>query len=45
MNDLIAMFELTLVDDVIKVVQESHYQLVPHQRIHESELRRYNQLT
>lgn len=41
-DDLIAIFELTLEDDAIKIVKESHYKLVQHTQISEREIQRYN---
>ncbi len=38
----IAMFELTVVDDVIKVVDEKHYQLVASKAISPEDLRSYS---
>jgi hypothetical protein len=38
----IAMFELTLQDDAVKVVEEKHYQLVPATGITSDDLVRYN---
>ena len=40
-GDLIAMFEVTLEDDDIKLVQERHYRLVPASDVSEEDLRRY----
>lgn len=39
--DSIAMFEATMVDDEIKVVQEKHYRLVPASEVTPEDLRRY----
>lgn len=39
----IAMFELMVVDDMVKVVDEKHYQLVPAKAIGSGDLRSYNQ--
>lgn len=41
-DDLIALFELTLEDEMVKVVEEKHYRLVPASRISEEELSRYS---
>ena len=40
-DDLIALFELTVQDDYVKLVQERHYRLVPGTEISEAELRSY----
>ena len=40
-GDLIAMFEVTLEDDEIKLVQEKHYQLVPASEVTQEDLLRY----
>lgn len=40
-DDLIALFELALEDDMVKVVEEKHYRLVPASKISDKELRRY----
>ena len=40
-NDLIALFELTVQDDYVKLVQEKHYRLVPGSEISKTELRSY----
>lgn len=40
-NDLIAMFELTIEDDEVKVVEERHYNLVPSDQITADDLRGY----
>ena len=37
-NDLIAMFELTLEDEDIKIVDEKHYKLVPASNISKDDL-------
>lgn len=42
-EDLIAMFELTLEDDMVKVAQERHYRLVPSDDITADDLRAYFQ--
>lgn len=41
----IAMFELTVADSDVQVVEEKHYQLVPANSISSDELRRYSQKT
>ena len=41
-DDLIALFELAVVDDEIKVVEERHYRLVTYDLIDEDDLRRYS---
>lgn len=38
---VVAMFELTLQDDEVKVVEERHYRLVPASDIDQSEIRKY----
>ncbi len=43
-NDLIALFELTVQDDEVKVVQERHYRLVPGDSITETDLNHYRSL-
>ncbi|PMB26747.1 endonuclease [Fischerella thermalis] len=40
-NNLIAIFELTLEEDEVKVVDEKHYKLVPADEISREELRSY----
>ncbi len=40
-DDLIALFELTLQDGVIKVVDEAHYRLVPADQISREDLQAY----
>ncbi len=40
-NDLIAIFELAVDDDEIKVVEEKHYRLVPASDISPKDLRLY----
>lgn len=40
-TDLIALLELTLENDIIKVVDEEHYQLVPADQISAEDLARY----
>jgi hypothetical protein len=42
-DDSIALFELTVEHDDVKVVEERHYQLVPADRIDEADLRKYAQ--
>lgn len=42
-NDLIAMFELALERDEIKVVEEKHYRLVPSEGITYDDLRTYSE--
>jgi hypothetical protein len=44
-NDLIALFELTVVNDEVKVIEERHYRLVPSDQIDESDLNSYSQLS
>lgn len=44
-GDLIAMFEVTLDDDEIKVVQEKHYRLVPAMDVTPEDLLRYRNST
>jgi len=41
-DDLIALFELTVENDEIKIVDERHYRLVPCDQIDESDLRAYS---
>lgn len=41
-DDLIAMFELELEDDMIKIVEERHYRLVPGDEITSTDLIKYN---
>ena len=43
-DELIALFELTLQDDEIKVVEERHYRLVPHDRLDRDAIRAYRDL-
>jgi hypothetical protein len=43
-DGIIAMFELVLEDDEIKVVQERHYRLVPADSVTREDLRRYRTL-
>lgn len=40
-DELIALFELTLQDDEIRVVEERHYRLVPHDRLDRNAIRAY----
>jgi len=42
-DNLISLFELMLVNDEVKVVEEKHYRLVPSDQIDESDLKRYSQ--
>jgi hypothetical protein len=42
-DDLIALFELTIEGDEVKVVEEKHYRLVPSDRIDASDLASYAQ--
>ncbi|OIO61204.1 MAG: endonuclease [Alphaproteobacteria bacterium CG_4_10_14_0_2_um_filter_63_37] len=44
-EDRIAMFELTVDDDEIKIVDERHYRLVPANEITAEDLRRYSMRT
>lgn len=44
-DDLIALFELTLEDGAVKVVDETHYRLVPAEQISREELLLYSQRT
>ena len=44
-GDLIAMFEVTLEDDEIKLVQEKHYRLVPASEVTQEDLLRYRNST
>jgi len=39
--DLIALFELTLEDDMVRIVEEKHYRLVPGNQITDKDLRMY----
>lgn len=41
-HDVIALFELTISGNAVKIVQEKHYSLVPEGRISEAELQDYN---
>ena len=40
-DDLIAMFEVALEDDQLKIVQEKHYRLVPASDVTQADLLRY----
>ncbi len=40
-DDIVAMFELTLQDDDIKVVEERHYKLVPAKKLNQRAIRDY----
>jgi len=40
-DDLIALFELTVEDEQVKIVEEKHYRLVPFQEITSEDLDRY----
>ena len=42
-SDLIALFELTLEDGTIKIVDEAHYRLVPFDRISAADLAAYRE--
>ncbi|MCK4236986.1 MAG: endonuclease, partial [Candidatus Krumholzibacteria bacterium] len=42
-NEMIALFELTIENHEIQVVQERHYQLVPSDKITDSDLTRYRE--
>ena len=44
-DDLIAMFEVALDQDEIKVVQEKHYRLVPASEVTRADLLRYRDST
>lgn len=44
-NDLIALFELTIQDNQIKVVQERHYKLVPSSSISKADLNLYQNIS
>ncbi|MEO0806180.1 MAG: endonuclease [Cyanobacteria bacterium J06643_4] len=44
-DDLIALFELTVQDDQVKLVQERHYQLVPSSAIEKADLRQYRTIS
>lgn len=41
-SDLIALFELTLEGDAVKIVDEKHYRLVPSEQITEDDLKEYS---
>ena len=41
-DDLIALFELTVIEDDVKVVDERHYKLVPSDKIDAKELEIYS---
>ena len=43
-DDLIAIFELTVQDDQIRLVQEKHYMLVPRDQISASDIQQYRTL-
>lgn len=40
-NDVIALFELTVQDDDVKVVEERHYRLVPAKKLDQEAIRNY----
>lgn len=40
-DDLIAIFELSLQDEEIRIVEEKHYRLVPHEQITSADLKEY----
>ena len=40
-NKIVALFELTLQDDEIKVVAERHYRLVPAEKLDRDKIRDY----
>jgi hypothetical protein len=42
-GDVIALFELTIESDLVKVVDEAHYKLVPADQISSDELVMYSQ--
>lgn len=44
-NDLIAIFELTVEDDMVRVVEEKHYKLVPGREITQADLQTYSTRT
>lgn len=44
-NDLIALFELTVQEDEVKVVHERHYRLVPGDSISDTDLKQYRMLS
>ena len=41
-DDLIAMFELTIEEDCVRIVDETHYRLVPADQISKEELQGYS---
>jgi hypothetical protein len=41
-DDVIALFELTLIDDEVKILEEKHYRLVPADKIGAEDLRLYS---
>lgn len=41
-DNLIAVFELALQDDEIRIVEEKHYRLVPHEQISSMDLKEYS---
>ena len=40
-DQVIALFELTLQDDEIKVAEERHYRLVPAEKLNQEAIRNY----
>jgi hypothetical protein len=42
-DDLIALFELAVINDEVKVVEERHYRLVSFNQIDDDDLRLYSQ--
>jgi len=44
-DNLIALFELTVVDDQVRVVEERHYRLVPADQITAEDLKTYGRRT
>jgi len=44
-SDLIAMFELVVEGEAVKIAEERHYRLVPHEAILPTDLERYRMLT
>ena len=42
-GDVVAMFELTLQDGQLRVAEERHYRLVPHDQIDRQEVRNYRE--
>jgi hypothetical protein len=40
-DDLIAMFELTVEKDYVRIVEERHYRLVPREEISDADLKEY----